>query len=334
MKHFVIGAVSALVLGVSAAAAQDYPAKEIQGIIQWGAGGSTDTVMRAVTPHAEKVLGGTIVMQNVTGGVGAIALNQVASGDADGYTLLMGAENPLLYKVMGLGDKDYSDFTPIILLARGTPILVAGADAPFDDYAGMMDFIKANPGEVRFGSTGPGGLPSVVTAMIQSVEGDLDVTFVPYDGDGPALTALQGGAIDVMPAVLGASIEGIRAGTMKPLALFDVTASEALPDVPTVTTFNDAFGAYLPWGPFFGIFVKNGTPDDAVAKLSAAYSEAAQQPEFLDLMQNRGFTLMNISGQEAQDFLTRWQRQTAWLMQDAGLTKASPEDFGIARPGQ
>lgn len=334
MKHAFLGAVSALIMSASAAAAQDYPAKEIQGIIQWGAGGSTDTVMRAVTPHAEKVLGATVVMQNVTGGVGAIALNQVAAGEADGYTLLMGAENPLLYKVMGLGDKDYSDFTPINLLARGTPILVAGKDAPFDDYAGMMEHIRANPGEVRFGSTGPGGLPSVVTAMIQAVEGELDVTFVPYDGDGPALTALQGGAIDVMPAVLGASIEGIRAGTMKPLALFDVTPAEALPEVPTVTSFNDGYSAYLPWGPFFGIFVKNGTPEDAVSKLTAAYAEAAQQPEFLDLLKNRGFTLMNISGDEAQAFLTDWQRKTAWLMHDAGLTKASPEDFGIARPGE
>lgn len=122
MKHLFIGAASALALTATGALAQDYPSKEIAGIIQWGAGGSTDTVMRAVTPHAEDVMGGTVVMQNITGGVGAIALNQVAAADADGYTLLMGAENPLLYKVMGLGQKDYSDFTPINILARGTPI--------------------------------------------------------------------------------------------------------------------------------------------------------------------------------------------------------------------
>lgn len=165
-------------------------AKEIQGIIQWGAGGSTDTVMRSVTPHAEEALGGTVVLQNMTGAAGAIALNHVAAADADGYTLLMGAENPLLYKVMGLGDKDYSEFTPINILARGTPILVANNNAPFDDYTGMMDYITANPGELRVGSTGPGGLPSVVTAMMNTVEGEMDVTSVPYDGDGPALTAL------------------------------------------------------------------------------------------------------------------------------------------------
>ncbi|AUH33942.1 Bug family tripartite tricarboxylate transporter substrate binding protein [Paracoccus tegillarcae] len=334
MKYAIIGAASALVFAVTGATAQDYPNKEIAGVIQWGAGGSTDTVMRAVTPHAEDVLGGTVVLQNITGGVGAIALNQVAGADADGYTLLMGAENPLLYKVMGLGQKDYSDFVPINILARGTPVLVAGADAPFDDYAGMLAYIAENPGEVRFGSTGPGGLPSVVTAMINAVEGEQDVISVPYDGDGPALTALQGGAIDVMPAVLGAAIESIRAGAIKPLLVIETEPLESLPDVQTAAAANEGYNKYLPWGPFFGIFVKNDTPAEAVEKLIAAYKEAAEQPEFLELMANRGFTSMNISGQEAQDFLTDWQSTTAWLMQDAGLTKTSPDEFGIAQPAE
>lgn len=330
MSRKLIGAIVALGLSTTAAFAE-FPEKEIQGIIQWGAGGSTDTVMRAVTPHAEEKLGGSVVMQNMTGGVGAIALNHVAGTEADGYTLLMGAENPMLYKVMGFGDKDYSDFIPISLLARGTPMLVANPDAPFNTFPEMMEYIAANPDTVRFGSTGPGGVPSVVTAMITS-EADLPVIFVPYDGDGPALTALQGGAIDVMPAVLGAAVEGIRAGTMKPIALFDTEASAALPDVATITSTNPEYEKFLPWGPFFGVFVPNGTPDDVVAKLQAAYADAAKQADFVELMDGRGFTMMNISGDEAQDFLTKWQRNTAWLMFDAGLAKNSPEEFGIERP--
>ncbi|WP_339760336.1 tripartite tricarboxylate transporter substrate binding protein [uncultured Sulfitobacter sp.] len=332
MSRKLIGAIVAFGLSTAGVMAQEYPTKEIQGIIQWGAGGSTDTVMRSVTPHAEAALGGTVVMQNMTGAVGAIALNHVAGAKADGYTLLMGAENPLLYKIMGLGDKDYSEFTPINILARGTPILVANNDAPFDDYAGMMDYIAKNPGALRIGSTGPGGVPSVVTAMMNTVEGKLDVIAVPYDGDGPALTALQGGAIDVMPAVLGAAIESIRAGAMKPIAIFDVEQNAKLPDVPLVTSFNDGYSTYLPWGPFFGVFTPNGTPDDVVAKLSAAYTEGAAHPDFIELMDNRGFTMMGISGAEATDFLSKWQQGTAWLLQDAGLAKTSPEEFGIARP--
>lgn len=331
MKTKLLGAVAALALVVAGAASAEYPTKEIQGIIQWGAGGSTDTVMRAVTPHAEKMLGQKVVMQNMTGGVGAIALKYVGVQEADGYALLMGAENPQLYKVMGLGESDYSDFTAINIIARGVPLLVANNDAPFNSYKEMVDFIAAHPGEVKFGSTGPGGLPSVVTAMLGS-EVKLDVTAVPFDGDGPALTALQGGAIDVMPAVLGAALEGVKAGRMKVIALVDTTENAALPGVAPITKDFPAYEKYLPWGPFFGVFVKKGTPDEAVAKLTAAYAEGVKAQEFVDLINGRGYSMIDLSGAEAEAFLARWQSVTSWLVFDAGIAKKSPEEFGIPRP--
>jgi tripartite-type tricarboxylate transporter receptor subunit TctC len=331
MRLCLIGAAVAA-LGITAVPAlAEFPEKDLQGIIQWGAGGSTDTVMRAVTPHAEDVLGEDIVMTNRTGGVGAIATKFVMTQPTDGYTLLMGAENPQLYKVMGLGDVDYEAFTPINILARGVPILVARSDAPFSTVQEMIDYVQAHPGEVKIGSTGPGGLPSVVTAMLQS-QVELPVTPVPYDGDGPALTALMGGAIDVMPAVLGAAIESIKAGRMKPLAVIETETNDALPDTPPITEALPGLEQYLPWGPFFGVFVLDGTPDDAVEALRNAYGEAAQQEEFLKLLEQRGYEPMNITGDEAEQFLKDWQSTTAWLMHDAGMTKASPEEFGIPKP--
>lgn len=329
MRHFVYGA--AVVLGLAMPAMAEYPERDIQGIIQWGAGGSTDTVSRSVTPHAEAVLGAKVILQNVTGGVGAIGLNQADRADADGYTLLFGAENPLLYKVMGLGEKDYADFVPINVIARGIPILVAQPDAPFDTFPEMIAYINENPGEVRFGSTGPGGLPSVVTAMIND-KTPIDVTAVPYDGDGPALTALQGGAIDVMPAVLGAALEPVRAGNLKAIAIFDSEGVEQLPDVPAITDTNPEFAHLLPWGPFFGIFAKAGTPDDVVSKLTDAYGQATQNADFLSMMEGRGFRMLSLTGTEAQEFLDGWQSQTAWILYDAEIAKNSPEDFGISRP--
>lgn len=329
MKTIATGA--ALALLAVPALAQDYPTKGLQGIIQWGAGGSTDVVMRAVTPHAEEALGADVVMTNRTGGVGAIATKFVQAQPADGYTLLMGAENPQLYKVMGLGDTDYADFIPINILARGVPILVANSDAPFDTVEELIEYAQANPGEVRIGSTGPGGLPSVVTAMLQS-QTELPVTAVPFDGDGPALTALMGGALDVMPAVLGAAIENIEAGRMKPLAVIETEANPLLPDVPPITEALPGLADYLPWGPFFGVFVKEGTPEEAVAKLTDAYAQGAQAEEFTQLLEERGYELMNLSGEEAEAFLQDWQSVTSWLMHDAGLAEASPEEFGIPRP--
>ncbi|PTV96649.1 tripartite-type tricarboxylate transporter receptor subunit TctC [Rhodobacter aestuarii] len=332
MKLKLFGAVSAAALVIAGAAFAEYPEKEIQGIIQWGAGGSTDAVMRAVTPHAEEVLGGKVVMQNMTGGVGAIAAKFTMTQKADGYTLLMGAENPMLYKVMGLGNFDYnSDFEPVALLARGVPILVARPDAPYNTFKELVDYMAANPEEVKFGSTGPGGLPSVVTAMLDA-EVDISATFVPYDGDGPALTALQGGAIDVMPAVLGAALEAIKAERIKVIALVDSTPNEALPGIPPITEDFPGYGKYLPWGPFFGVFVKAGTPDDVVAKLSAAYLEGAQATDFVELLHNRAYLPINLSGAEAKDYMAKWQSVTSWLVYDAGIAKKSPEDFDIPRP--
>lgn len=327
-KLFALASIAALSMSLNAA---EYPSKDLQGIIQWGPGGSTDTVMRSVTPHAEKVLGADIIMTNKTGGVGAVATKFAYIGKNDGYTLLMGAENPMLYKVMGLGKIDYSDFVPVNILARGVPLLVANNDAPYDTFQELLDYAQANPKKVKIGSTGPGGLPSVIMAMLGS-ENKIPGIHVPFDGDGPALTALQGGAIDVMPAVLGAAIEHIKAKRMKVLTVVDVKANAALPNIAPISESFPAYSKYLPWGPFFGVFVKKGTPDDVVAKLQNAYSVGAKNPEFLSLMKNRGYFPMNISGDEAQEFLTKWQSVTAWLVWDAGIAKKSPEEFGIARP--
>ena len=330
LNRTLIAVVTALGL-VTAPAFAEYPEKDLQGIIQWGAGGSTDTVMRAVAPHAEEALGEDIVMTNRTGGVGAIATKFAYAQRPDGYTLLMGAENPLLYKIMGLGDIDYSAFIPVNILARGIPIIVAGNDAPFNTFKEFIEYVQAHPGEVKIGSTGPGGLPSVITAMISN-QVEFPVTAVPYDGDGPALTALQGGAIDVMPAVLGAAIEHVKAGRMKVLTLIDVEENPALPGVAPVVSDYPGFGEYLPWGPFFGVFVKQGTPDDAVAKLQDAFAKGAAHPDFQKLIDDRGFKMMNISGAEAEEFLKKWQSVTSWLVFDAGMAKNSPEEFDIPRP--
>ncbi|KEA65792.1 Tricarboxylate transport protein TctC [Marinobacterium lacunae] len=329
MKKKIITALAALTL--SATAAAEFPDKDLQGIIQWGAGGSTDTVMRSVTPHAEDILGRDIIMTNKTGGVGAIATKYVNAMKADGYTLLMGAENPQMYKVLGLADIDYGDMIPINVLARGIPIFVARNDAPYNNMKELVEYAKAHPGEVKTGSTGPGGLTSIVLAMLKA-QTDVDFTGVPYDGDGPALTALQGGAIDVMPAVLGAAIEHVKAGRMKVIGLVDTQANPLLPDTAPITDTFPGFNSYLPWGPFFGVFVKQGTPDEAVEKLVAAYAKAAEHPDFKDLMDKRGFTIMSLSGDEAKQFLDNYRSVSSWIVYDGGFAKHSPEEFGIKRP--
>lgn len=312
------------------AGAEEFPARPIQGTIQWGAGGSTDAVTRAIAPIVEEKLGQKIVLTNRPGGTGVIGMQYVHGQRPDGYNILFGAENPQLYGVLALSELSYKDFYPLALLARGTPVLVARKDAPWNDARALIEDAKANPDRIKMGATGVGGLPFVVHAMLASQVPGFKVTQVPFDGDGPALTALEGGHVDFMAAVWGAARERIRAGRIKPLAVIATGRLEGLAVAPITDTL-PGFAKFLPWGPFFGAFVKKETPAPVIAKLEKAFLEAARDPRFEAFCANFGVVPMAIGGKEAQAFLDRWQSVTAWLLADAGAAKADPASLGIPR---
>jgi tripartite-type tricarboxylate transporter receptor subunit TctC len=180
------------------------------------------------------------------------------------------------------------------------------------------------------GSTGPGGLPHVIGALIDSVTG-FEVTAVPFEGEGPGITALQGGHVDFMPAGLTAVQEQIKAGRVKPLVVVTTEPVDSLEGVPPITESYPEFAKYLPWGPFYGIFTRDDVPEEAKAELVDAFQQGVTDPKFQAFIKGFGAVPMNISGGEAREFLDRWQSVTAWLLQDTGQAKVSPEKLGIAR---
>ncbi len=319
-------------LGMSAGAmAQDFPERELLGVVMWGAGGATDVVARAVNPAAEELLGRPIVVLNKAGGAGAISTAYVAAAPADGYTLLYGAENPQLHGVMGVSNVDYSHFYPVNILGRGVAVIVVPTDSQYQTIEDLLAAIEESPGEVKMGSTGPGGLPSTIAALISN-SAPFEVIAIPFDGEGPGLTALLGGEVDFMPSGISAAAEQIRAGNMRALAVVNTEPVETLPDVPAITDALPDMARYLPWGPFYGVFVRSEVPEEVKAVLVEAYHAAAEREDFQTLMANRGNVMMNISGDEAEAFLTRWQQVTVWALQDTGAAAVSPEDLGIPRP--
>jgi tripartite-type tricarboxylate transporter receptor subunit TctC len=323
-----LAATLALALAVPAAQAQAFPERELSGVIMWGAGGAMDVVSRGIAPYAEEALGKKIVLQNKAGGAGAISTNFVNQQPSDGYTLLFGAENPQLHGVMGMGVLDYSKFYPVNIISRGLVVVVANNNTPWKSMKDLIADAQSRPGKVKMGSTGPGGLPHTVGAMIGTVT-KLPVTAVPFDGDGPGLTALQGGHVDFMAVGLGAAAEHIKAGRVKALA---VLGDQPRDGVPPITQDLPQMAKYLPWGPFYGVFVKRDVPDAVKARLVTAFKTAAANPKFVELLAGRSNELMNISGNEADAFLKKWQSVTAWTVYDAGAAKKSPADFGIAKP--
>lgn len=324
--------IAAAALAVAATPAlADYPEREVLGVVMWGAGGATDTVARAVNPAAEEALGTSIVVLNKSGGAGAISTAFVNAAPADGYTFLYGAENPQLHGVMGVSDIDYSDMYPINILGRGVAVIAVPAESKYQTLSDLLDDIAANPGAVKMGSTGPGGLPSTIAALISNAV-DFDVTAIPFDGEGPGLTAMLGGEVDFMPSGISAAAEQVKAGKMRALTVVNPEPVDTLPDVPAITDTIPEMERFLPWGPFYGVFVRADVPDDVKATLTDAFSKAATDETFLELMANRGNVVMNMSGQEAIDFLSKWQQVTVWALQDTGAAKVNPEELGITRP--
>jgi tripartite-type tricarboxylate transporter receptor subunit TctC len=159
-----------------------------------------------------------------------------------------------------------------------------------------------------------------------------DVNIIPFEGDGPGMTALQGGHVDVWPASYTAASELIRSGRVKVLAVVADQPVPGLEQFPLITQDYPEFKRFLPWGPFYGVHCRKDVPEDVKKTLAAAFKKAAQDPKFQEFLTNFGTVSMNISGDEAYAFLGRWQSITAWLLQDAGAAKVSPADLGISKP--
>ena len=311
--------------------AADFPQKDLQGIIMWGAGGATDNVTRAITPLVEPHLGKQIVLINKPGGTGAVSTQYVYSRPADGYTLLFGAENPQVHRILQLSDMDYKDFYPVNILGRGVGVVVANNDMPWNSFKDLIEDARKRPGEIKMGSTGPGGLPYTVGAMTKSVT-NFEVTSIPYKGEGPGVTALLGGHVDFIPAGITAVREHIRAGRVKALAMISDTPVPGLEEIPLVIEDFPEFKKYLPWGPFYGVWCKKDVPDAAKKKLVEAFKTGAADPKFQAFLKDFGTVSMNISGDEADAFLKKWQSVTNWMYEYAGATKVSPEKLEIPKP--
>lgn len=307
-----------------------YPDKNLQGYIMWGAGGAMDNVARAISPIVEEYLNKKIVLQNRTGATGAVATTFVANQPADGYTILFGAENPNLYKVTGLSQIDYDQFEPVLLMMANVGVVLVGKDSPYQNYE---DFVKAamSGKVIKMGSTGPGGLPFVANTMIEKIHGIKSFNKIRFDGEGPCITALMGGHIDAVVVGLLAGESFIRSGSLKALA---VISSERLPSVesvPAVTEFYDEYKNYLPWGAFFGAFVKKGTPEDRLGALRDAFKKAFEDPRFVELAKNMGGIRLGLTKEKAKEYIEQNKSVSAWLLHDAGGTKFSPEKFGIKK---
>ena len=314
----------------STPAAAEYPTKSIQGSIMWSAGGVCDIVSRAAGLLAQDELGQTIVFTNRAGSGGGVSTAYVNAQAADGYELLFGAENPQIAKVMGTSELDYEDFYPINLLCNSFGGIFVAKDSKYQTIQDLIDDLKANPGQRIMASTGAGGLPETVFTMMKSISG-IDATMVPFDGENECATNVMGGNADFGISTLGSIASFYQSGDIRILAMFHNERLEGFDDVPAITEAYSEYNDVLPWGPFYGVFVKKGTDQAIIDTLTAAFSKACEDQSFKDTISSKGCFIMNMTGDEAVEYLNKYRSTTSYMLYDSGVATIDPASVGITR---
>jgi tripartite-type tricarboxylate transporter receptor subunit TctC len=261
-----VGAVAAASAAPSIAWAQTYPARPVRIIVGYAAGGGTDIAARLIGQWLSERFGRPFVIENRPGVGGNIAAEAVARSQPDGYTLLVGgvnnAVNATLYEKLDFNF--VHDITPVAGLTRVPYVLLVHPSVPAKTVPEFVTYAKANPGKVSMGSAGSGSGTHVSGELFKMMTG-VDMVHVPYRSAAPALADLLGGQVQVVFGGAPESIEYVRAGRLRALAVTTATRSEALPDVPAVGEFVAGYEA----SGWYAICAPRDTPAEIVNILSA-----------------------------------------------------------------
>jgi tripartite-type tricarboxylate transporter receptor subunit TctC len=260
--------------------AQAWPAKPIRMIVNFPAGGVADVVARAVSPGLGEAIGQQLVIENRPGAGGNIGADAVAKAPADGYTLLMSSGgtisiNPSLYAKMPFDPA--KDLQPVAAAARVLVFLVIRPDLPPKDVKSFIDYVRANPGKLSYGSPGNGSSPHLAGEMFKSAA-RLYATHIPYRGAAPALTDLLGNQLDFMFDP-GIGLTHVRSGKLRLLAVGSPKRSPLFPEVPTL---DEAGLKGFDADSMFGFYAPAGVPQDIVARLNREINRQLQTPAIRD----------------------------------------------------
>ena len=281
-------AAAAAMTFASYAAAQDYPTQPITVVVPFSAGGPTDTVTRLIAEPMGKELGQNIVIQNVTGAGGTVAAGQVAKAQPDGYTVLMHhigmSTAPTLYS--SLPFDPLKDFATVGLVTEVPMTIIARKDFPANTLQEMVEYLKANADKVTLANAGVGAA-SQLCGMLFTKQIGVELTTVPYQGTGPALTDLIGGQVDIMCDQTTNTTGQILGGEVKAYA---VTAEERLSNLPDVPTTAEAGLGDFQLRIWHGLYVPAGTDDAIVQKLSGALQAALKDQNVIDRFTELGTT--------------------------------------------
>ncbi len=298
----------AAVLFASSAQAEDFPNKPVRLVVPSAAGGSTDTVTRLIAQKLTAALGQTFVVDNRAGAGGNIGTDHVAKSKADGYTLLVGAGstaiNASLYPKLPFDT--LKDFDAVIHLCNVAGILVANPAVAATGAQQLIALATAQPGTINFASAGGGTVTHLAGEMFKSMA-KIDITHVPYKGSGPALADVIGGQVQLMFANMPGTLQHVKSGRLRVLAVTSDKRSALLPDVPTVAESGLPGYRAATW---FGVLAPAGTPRDVVAKLNAEFTKVLALPDVAEHLKAEGADVTGGPPEQFRSFLAadieRW----------------------------
>jgi tripartite-type tricarboxylate transporter receptor subunit TctC len=314
--RFLLAALS-LVLLAAPAAAQNYPVKSVKIVVPAQPGGGLDLIGRTVAEQLTRALEQSFVVENVSGGGGAIACQSVARAAPDGYTLMVGyvathGTNPAVRKVPY---DPVKDFTPIAMVGGTRNMLVVSPAVPVADLKGFVEYAKKKNGGLKFGSGGIGTLNHLIMEQFKAAAG-FDMVVAHYRGIGPAFVDLLGGQLDAMTPGVAAALPHIRAKKVKPIAVTGHGRHPLMPDVPTFEESGYPNFDAVQW---YGIVGPAKMPADITRKLHDEITKAVAAPALKQRLASEAIDPMPMSSEEFGAYIQSEVKRWGALARERGI---------------
>lgn len=303
----------------NAAANDVYPSKPIKFVVPYPPGGPTDAMARLIQGPLQTKLNTQVIIDNRGGAGGNIGSDYVAKAPADGYTILLAASGPMavnktLYKSVPFDPE--KDFAPIIQISAFPLVLEVHPSVPVSNLKQFLALAKERPGELSFASAGNGTPQHLAGELFNSTTG-MKLQHIPYKGAGPALNDVVGGHVKVMFDILGSSVQYIKTGKLRALAVTTATRSPALPDVPTMAEAGLPGYSISGW---HGIVAPAATPKPVVSKLNQAINEIFADPGFKKRWEELGSPIVGGTPEAFGALMRSESSKLGKLVKDAGVT--------------
>lgn len=317
MMRLAVLVVMVLALAFVGSAGAAYPEKPIRLIVPFPAGGNADIIARSIGTELSKNLGVAVVIENRGGAGGVLGSEIVAKAAPDGYTIMMVSAshviNPSMQK--NLPYDTIRDFAGISLVADVPTVLVVHPSRPYKTLKELIAFAKANPDKINFATAGKGTVGHLAAELLKSMA-QIKMVHVPYKGNGPAMTDLLGGHVDILFGSMPSALPHIQSGMLRPLVITAAKRSAAAPDIPT-TAEAGLPGFEVSTG--FGLFAPAKTPRPIINKLHDEVVKALKLPQVKERLASQGAEPVGSTPEQYDAFvrteIAKWQK----VCREAGI---------------